>query len=361
MRVCQHNQRSFLLGLSLVLLLGILGLAPAAAAGEFSIHQFVTGQVASGTPRLMYGITDTDLVIIDQDDPSNVTVVGPHGFSRIVWVRYNPLTDTLVGSAETNAARVRQIVTIDRITGQATPFGPTNRLLSPTFVDSRGEIVGTWADPPPNQRRLFTLDESGNATFLVGTSRDLDDSTYDSNHDIFYGINVVRRSSTVFDYVWWQVDLDTGATTNAKIYRNGGRLSGYDPARSAFYSINIFNQLTRIDASGGTLGAMTVVGEFGTDGPVRGVGFAPPPSAAAWLAALQDLVASLGLPGGLKNALLAKLDNALASLEAGNLTAAFNQIEAFKNQVEAQTGKKISQEDAALLLAGADNVLNAPV
>jgi hypothetical protein len=171
---------------------------------------------------------------------------------------------------------------------------------------------------------------------------------------------VVRRSSTVFDYVWWQVDLDTGATTNAKIYRGSGRLSAYDPARSAFYSV-FFNQLTRIDAAGGTLGALTVVGEFGADSPVRGLGFAPPPSAAAWLAALKDLVASLGLPAGLENALTAKLDNALASLEAGNLTAAFNQIEAFKNHVEAQSGKKISEEDAALLLAAADNALNAPV
>jgi hypothetical protein len=129
-------------GLCAVLLLSSLIATPATAQG-YSLNHFVTGQVASGTPRLMYGITDTDLVIIDQDDPSDVTVVGPHGFSRIVWVRYNPLTDTLIGSAETNRTRIRQIVTIDRITGQATPFGPTSRMLSPTFVDSRGEIVGT--------------------------------------------------------------------------------------------------------------------------------------------------------------------------------------------------------------------------
>ena len=40
-----------------------------------------------------------------------------------------------------------------------------------------------------------------------------------------------------------------------------------------------------------------------------------------------------------------------------NICAAINQLEAFKNQINAQSGNKISDEAADLLIAYADNLI----
>jgi parallel beta-helix repeat protein len=73
--------------------------------------------------------------------------------------------------------------------------------------------------------------------------------------------------------------------------------------------------------------------------------------------ALVALVDSLGLSNGLSTSLTVSLEAALDSLAAGNPGAAGNQLGAFVNKVEAQAGKKISQPDAELLLAGAQAVI----
>lgn len=44
---------------------------------------------------------------------------------------------------------------------------------------------------------------------------------------------------------------------------------------------------------------------------------------------------------GIKNSLVKKLENAIKSIEKGNINAAINKIEAFQNEVQAQSGKKI--------------------
>lgn len=76
--------------------------------------------------------------------------------------------------------------------------------------------------------------------------------------------------------------------------------------------------------------------------------------------ALMEEVEGLGLPNGTENSLLAKLRAAQASIERGNLGAAAGQLGAFVNAVEAQSGKKIDEADAAELIAIAQ-VLLAPL
>ena len=95
------------------------------------------------------------------------------------------------------------------------------------------------------------------------------------------------------------------------------------------------------------------------------------PGATPWVAAAMDIVAadpttpeeaigdlathveSLGLPHGLENALLAKLEAARRSLAAGRLRAAMGQIGAFCNQVEDLRGSRLTNEQADALLAEA--------
>ena len=65
-----------------------------------------------------------------------------------------------------------------------------------------------------------------------------------------------------------------------------------------------------------------------------------------------------GIQDTLKNSLTAKLANAIKSRDKGKTDTAIDQIEAFISEVEAQRGKKISEEAADLLVAYAQNVID---
>lgn len=65
---------------------------------------------------------------------------------------------------------------------------------------------------------------------------------------------------------------------------------------------------------------------------------------------LTDMIEELITDQGQVNALTSTLQAAQSALERGNTRAAQNQIKAFMNQVKAQSGKKIPQADADLLL-----------
>ena len=73
-----------------------------------------------------------------------------------------------------------------------------------------------------------------------------------------------------------------------------------------------------------------------------------------------DLIAqveSLGLPKGIENSLIAKLENVAKKLEDQNIGAAINMLQAFINEVEAQHGKEIPQADADDLIAAAEEII----
>jgi 2',3'-cyclic-nucleotide 2'-phosphodiesterase (5'-nucleotidase family) len=61
---------------------------------------------------------------------------------------------------------------------------------------------------------------------------------------------------------------------------------------------------------------------------------------------------------GVFNSLLAKLEGAQASLDKGNATAAANKLDAFINELMAQSGKKVSAEAAEVLYMNAEWILN---
>ena len=68
---------------------------------------------------------------------------------------------------------------------------------------------------------------------------------------------------------------------------------------------------------------------------------------------LQDL----NLPQGTENSLLSKLDAALNCLDNGNDNAAINILNAFKNSIEEQRNKKITTDQADMLIGAADDIL----
>lgn len=80
------------------------------------------------------------------------------------------------------------------------------------------------------------------------------------------------------------------------------------------------------------------------------------PSVVDTVEELIELVEKYNLPRGIENSLVVKLEHALAAIEEGNLDLACNQLGAFANEVSAQSGKKLTEEQAEELLEGADNV-----
>ena len=71
---------------------------------------------------------------------------------------------------------------------------------------------------------------------------------------------------------------------------------------------------------------------------------------------LQDDVTGLDLQEGTETSLQQKLAAAQAALAGGQQGAACNQLQALINQVAAQVGKKITAEDAAILIAEAERI-----
>lgn len=65
---------------------------------------------------------------------------------------------------------------------------------------------------------------------------------------------------------------------------------------------------------------------------------------------LEDLVRSFGLPHGLENSLLAKLEAALRAIDEGRTADACAALRAFANEVKAQKGKKLTEAQADALL-----------
>jgi subtilisin-like proprotein convertase family protein len=74
------------------------------------------------------------------------------------------------------------------------------------------------------------------------------------------------------------------------------------------------------------------------------------------IADLQATVAGLGLPHGLTTALNAKLQDALNDLNADDTTGACDSLQAFLNQVKAQTGKKLTTAQAQQLTDAANAI-----
>jgi hypothetical protein len=64
---------------------------------------------------------------------------------------------------------------------------------------------------------------------------------------------------------------------------------------------------------------------------------------------LKDDVTGLGLAKGLTTALNANLNSALAALDADDTAGACDSLQAFLNQVAAQSGKKLDADDAEQL------------
>jgi probable HAF family extracellular repeat protein len=81
-----------------------------------------------------------------------------------------------------------------------------------------------------------------------------------------------------------------------------------------------------------------------------------PVSPAQRVAALVTLIESFGLPDGIETSFTKKLEHALAALEAGDTATACGDLQDFINHASAQSGKKLTVEQAGRIIAEAEAV-----
>jgi probable HAF family extracellular repeat protein len=74
------------------------------------------------------------------------------------------------------------------------------------------------------------------------------------------------------------------------------------------------------------------------------------------VAGLIQIVQGFGLPKGIENSFVVKLDHALAALDAGDTATACAELQAFVNHAEAQSGKKLTVAQASQIIAGAQAI-----
>jgi len=81
-----------------------------------------------------------------------------------------------------------------------------------------------------------------------------------------------------------------------------------------------------------------------------------PANPAQLIGDLISMVGSFELPKGIENSFVVKLEKALGSLEAGDTAGACDRLKAFINHVQAQAGKAMTTQQAADLVAAAEQV-----
>ena len=82
----------------------------------------------------------------------------------------------------------------------------------------------------------------------------------------------------------------------------------------------------------------------------------PPPTTQEQIGSMISFIQGLGLNGGIENALTVKLQHAIDRLDAGDTVGACADLGAFDNQVQAQSGNKLTTAEADKLLADSAKV-----
>ena len=235
--------------------------------------------------EVLFGVTETDLVTIDPSDPSNVSVVGPHGFPAGVLpfdLAYHPVDDILYGmTTERNFPYTRRLVRYDRQTGRGTVVAllgdqTTGLFEGIEYIGSRNSlVVGVSAAGSIFAADLHTLDSDGNSAFLVSTSPGIDNDhgVYDSTRDFFYTIDTFDPGPAQLE----QINLNDGTHVNRGALPSGTIYDlAYSATRDAIFAVDTSNNnIYRSD--GAAPAAFSTIGAVSGD-RVRGLAFVPEPS-----------------------------------------------------------------------------------
>lgn len=276
-----------------VLILGTLSFAGAARADS-----------------ILYGITLENLVVINQNDPSQVSVVGATGLSAQGLVQplslaWNPTDRYLYGIGYdqlTEQASLREhqyLFRVDPLTGAGQtvkdlgdPNGPgTVKYQGLEYVDALHSLVVTWG-PGENQIFLGTITTGGDVTLLLTDNLDRDWAVYDTSTGRFFTIVIVPTEARMA-----MTDLGTGTVTPMAPPLPWALMDmAYNPADGFIYgqSTNFRSPtdywLYKISTEGGA--SVVVSQEHVAGDPLFGLAFATDiPEPATWLTLCGALAA----------------------------------------------------------------------
>jgi len=172
--------------------------------------------------------------------------------------------------------------------------------------------------------------------------------------------NTITYTATVADISPGSASTPTGTAS----WSDGGAGGSFSNSGSCTL---LSGTCSIVYAPASTLGSVTITATYGGDPTHAGSSGTSSLTVLTPAQATQNLIKlvdSLNLPKGITNSLDAKLRAAINSLNRGNPTPAKNQLNAFINEVKAQTAKaqtakKITSTQAAQLIAAASDIIKA--
>jgi probable HAF family extracellular repeat protein len=204
-------------------------------------------------------------------------------------------------------------------------------------INLSGDIAG-WSSYADNKARPVLF--RGGSPVDLGTLGGDDGQAWginDLGHAVGYSLTTDGRWHAILYYGGVLYDLNDLSRANTRVELMAataidglGRIVGYGCFRG---------QLSGRTCNGGQIRAVLLR-----------------PTGGQALQDLSQLIGQLGLPNGTANSLLAKLNSALRCANRANLVCLCGSLTAFGNEVSAQAGKALTEEQANQLLAAAEGL-----
>ncbi|MFC1573402.1 hypothetical protein ACFL6M_07375, partial [Candidatus Eisenbacteria bacterium] len=206
--------------------------------------------LAGAANAQLLGVTGSDLVRIDPNDPAYVTVIGPTNLppevAHVYELTYHPIQRALlgIGFGSGSTTRAQFLLSFDLTTGQGTvlcELGDSDtvgnlELLEYVGLLSSLVISGETSIPSGGYTdKLLSLGTDCTTSFLVTNSLDNDYGVYDSKHGLFYTTDPNGPGQLV------HVDLSNGDTENIGAIPNTLGTLAYSNDHSVIFGVNWSN------------------------------------------------------------------------------------------------------------------------
>lgn len=164
---------------------------------------------------------------------------------------------------------------------------------------------------------------------------------------------------------WSVIGLSNGGSTTVSITYPSDPGTVYEKLiAGTWYAITPSSKITNPDGSV-TITLTLTDGTMGQDADQTANGQITDPGGMGIIAPQQltqqlvNIINSMNINHGIITSLDAKLNSAISSLASSHNNTAKNQLNAFINEVNAQTGKMITQAQATKLIQSAQNIINS--